>query len=343
METDNETKGLGNSYTTEFRQYDPRLGRWLSLDPLMAQFPWMSPYVAFDNNPVYFVDPYGLSAGGPEGDPECGGGNCSNSSTEYDKGQEVVFNNESIPGSHNEHLNYKNAPVLNPYDVKLRISNDQLRDKNSDPTFEGYKYDLLSWTNRNLQKMDVHPYLYSGNSQQEEKVYMMYFNPSIKKDKDGKEYVDEKYGHYVMVQMKKETIEFKDEGSIGSYRNVKDPITGNEIKKFIYLCEINYSGIQITYDLIEKTTESIKDKISKDVLPNIPIYNSMKISQIDIVFSGVLNQDLQFDYFYNKILNNVNSTINLSVTTSEIESNCLIYSLFNYYTHYSYDRYVPRY
>jgi RHS repeat-associated protein len=60
MEVDGEVSGDGNSYTTEFRQYDPRLGRWKSLDPLMAKFPWMSPYVAFDNNPVFFTDPLGL-------------------------------------------------------------------------------------------------------------------------------------------------------------------------------------------------------------------------------------------------------------------------------------------
>jgi len=60
MESDDETKGSGNSYTTEFRQYDPRIGRWLSLDPLMAQFPWQSPYCAFDNNPIVNVDPLGL-------------------------------------------------------------------------------------------------------------------------------------------------------------------------------------------------------------------------------------------------------------------------------------------
>jgi LysM repeat protein len=62
-------KGDGNSYTTEFRQYDPRLGRWMSLDPLMMMFPDMSPYVAFDDNPVFFVDPSGLASqkgpGGP--------------------------------------------------------------------------------------------------------------------------------------------------------------------------------------------------------------------------------------------------------------------------------------
>jgi len=71
MEKDDEVSGEGNSYTTEFRQYDPRLGRWKSLDPLMMQFPWMSPYVAFDNNPIYFVDPYGLAS---ESGDDSGGG-----------------------------------------------------------------------------------------------------------------------------------------------------------------------------------------------------------------------------------------------------------------------------
>jgi len=59
QEMDNEVKGEGNSYTTEFRQYDPRIGRWLSLDPLMAKFPHQSPYAAFDNNPIYYSDPLG--------------------------------------------------------------------------------------------------------------------------------------------------------------------------------------------------------------------------------------------------------------------------------------------
>lgn len=64
MEKDDEVKGSGNSYTTEFRQYDPRLGRWLSLDPLMAEYPHQSPYAAYNNNPIFFADPTGL-----EGDP----------------------------------------------------------------------------------------------------------------------------------------------------------------------------------------------------------------------------------------------------------------------------------
>jgi RHS repeat-associated protein len=60
MEKDDELKGEGNSYTTEFRQYDPRLGRWLSLDPLASQSPGWTPYRAFFNNPVIYTDPDGL-------------------------------------------------------------------------------------------------------------------------------------------------------------------------------------------------------------------------------------------------------------------------------------------
>jgi len=66
MEKDDEMKGNGNSYTTEFRQYDPRLGRWLSIDPEFRAFPWQSPYVAFDNNPIIKTDPRGDAAGDPK-------------------------------------------------------------------------------------------------------------------------------------------------------------------------------------------------------------------------------------------------------------------------------------
>ena len=52
MEKDDELKGKGNSYTTEFRQYDPRLGKWLTIDPETRSFPWSSPYVSMSNNPI---------------------------------------------------------------------------------------------------------------------------------------------------------------------------------------------------------------------------------------------------------------------------------------------------
>jgi RHS repeat-associated protein len=69
METDKEISGRGNSYTTQFRQYDPRLGRWKSIDPLAGMFPNQSPFCAFDNNPIYYTDPSGLAAEG-DGDKD---------------------------------------------------------------------------------------------------------------------------------------------------------------------------------------------------------------------------------------------------------------------------------
>ena len=54
QEKDDEVKGEGNSINTFFRQYDPRVCRWLSIDPKFKAFE--SPYVAYSNNPIINVD-----------------------------------------------------------------------------------------------------------------------------------------------------------------------------------------------------------------------------------------------------------------------------------------------
>ena len=56
-ECDPEVKGEGNSYTTEYRQLDPRIGRWLSIDP--KRNAWESPYASMANNPILFNDKKG--------------------------------------------------------------------------------------------------------------------------------------------------------------------------------------------------------------------------------------------------------------------------------------------
>ena len=59
-ESDDEVHGTkGSSYTTHFRQLDTRIGRWLSRDPMADKFPWQSPYVSMDNNPITLNDPLG--------------------------------------------------------------------------------------------------------------------------------------------------------------------------------------------------------------------------------------------------------------------------------------------
>jgi RHS repeat-associated protein len=57
MEKDDEVKGEGNSYTTHFRQFDPRVGRWFSLDPVYKNN--ASNYSSMSNNPITRVDPRG--------------------------------------------------------------------------------------------------------------------------------------------------------------------------------------------------------------------------------------------------------------------------------------------
>lgn len=65
MEKDDEIKGGGNSYDFGARIYDPRLGRFLSRDPLTSRYPFFSPYLYSANNPIRLIDVGGGSAGDP--------------------------------------------------------------------------------------------------------------------------------------------------------------------------------------------------------------------------------------------------------------------------------------
>ena len=69
--------GWGLSYNTEFRQYDPRLGKWLSVDPLAADFTAWSPYNYVLGQPTMFIDPDGRAPRGYCGG-QVGGGVPSN-------------------------------------------------------------------------------------------------------------------------------------------------------------------------------------------------------------------------------------------------------------------------
>ncbi len=56
MERDEEVKGAGNSYDFGARMHDPRVGRFLSLDPSMKKYPAQSPYNFVFNSPLMFKD-----------------------------------------------------------------------------------------------------------------------------------------------------------------------------------------------------------------------------------------------------------------------------------------------
>jgi len=59
-ENDNEVKGSGNQQDYGMRIYDPRLGRFLSVDPLEDEYPWYTPYQFAGNTPIQALDLDGL-------------------------------------------------------------------------------------------------------------------------------------------------------------------------------------------------------------------------------------------------------------------------------------------
>jgi RHS repeat-associated protein len=59
-ENDNEVKGSGNQQDYGMRIYDPRLGRFLSVDPITNDYPWYTPYQFAGNKPIAFIDLDGL-------------------------------------------------------------------------------------------------------------------------------------------------------------------------------------------------------------------------------------------------------------------------------------------
>ncbi|UTW66280.1 hypothetical protein KFE94_16760 [bacterium SCSIO 12643] len=85
MEKDDEVKGTGNSIAYEARIYDPRLGKFLSVDPWTDKYSWQTPYAYHRNSPIKSVDWKGY------GDPIKFGGNLNLKMT-FGSGSGIGFN-----------------------------------------------------------------------------------------------------------------------------------------------------------------------------------------------------------------------------------------------------------
>jgi len=59
----NEQYGEGNAYDFGARMLDPRIGRWMKMDPKDEKYPYLSPYSAFADNPLIFIDLGGETLG----------------------------------------------------------------------------------------------------------------------------------------------------------------------------------------------------------------------------------------------------------------------------------------
>jgi RHS repeat-associated protein len=53
---DDEVYGNGNEYNFGARIFDPRIGRFLSLDPQSEKYPYLTPFCNSANNPILFID-----------------------------------------------------------------------------------------------------------------------------------------------------------------------------------------------------------------------------------------------------------------------------------------------
>ncbi|MCP9752439.1 hypothetical protein EGI32_15875 [Ferruginibacter sp. HRS2-29] len=61
-ENDNEVKGDGNQQDYGFRIYDPRIAKFLSVDPLTKTYPYYTPYQFGSNSPIIAIDVDGLES-----------------------------------------------------------------------------------------------------------------------------------------------------------------------------------------------------------------------------------------------------------------------------------------
>ena len=66
QEKDDEIKGSGNSVFYKQRIYDPRIGKFLSVDPLTKEYAWYTPYQFAGNKPIAFVDRDGEEEARPD-------------------------------------------------------------------------------------------------------------------------------------------------------------------------------------------------------------------------------------------------------------------------------------
>lgn len=61
-ENDDEIKGVGNHQDYGMRMYDPRIGRFFSVDPVFKDYPFLTPYQFSSNTPIQAIDLDGAEA-----------------------------------------------------------------------------------------------------------------------------------------------------------------------------------------------------------------------------------------------------------------------------------------
>jgi RHS repeat-associated protein len=134
-EEDDEVKGDGNQIDYGMRVYDPRLGRFLSTDPITDKYPWYTPYQFAGNKPIWCIDLDGL-----EDIPTNGGNYYSVASLQawafkdiivqkaIDRGERVVLNQSySVIGNKN--------PISRQITLNEGSAGSKIQEVNQDGSF----------------------------------------------------------------------------------------------------------------------------------------------------------------------------------------------------------------
>jgi len=147
-ESDSETYGTGNVYDYGFRIYNPRIGKFLSIDPLTNNYPELTPFQFASNQPIWGIDIDGLEIGVV--------------TLTYDKQGKVAkirivsFENVAAP-----HATTASTPI----DMQLQVDGTDLTDQNYvvyHVNLDGSKFATTDFTNNPdvlIQKVNTDDYL----------------------------------------------------------------------------------------------------------------------------------------------------------------------------------------
>jgi RHS repeat-associated protein len=123
-EKDDEIKGEANSLDYGARIYDPRVGRWMSTDPLESKYPSMSAYNYVANTPIMAIDPDGRDVHIVIGDKPVGTARIrligseevNNSPSTIEVPLYKMTITDDVTGKISEYFVTRDAPVINQVD-----------------------------------------------------------------------------------------------------------------------------------------------------------------------------------------------------------------------------------
>jgi len=152
--------GEANLLNTEFRLYDPRLGQWLTPDPVFQ--PWESPYSAMAGNPILFSDPHGDTPGTDNNNghtdqlvpPEGGGGSPQTNPQALGGQQSINESNGALTTNGTSGMITKNNKNSNSSKNLIAVSSVTPNITHVDPLKSGYiTEELLSPQELNINKI----------------------------------------------------------------------------------------------------------------------------------------------------------------------------------------------